>query len=442
MDHSGAWIHRGGVGRSETVGDDCVAVAVRSGSRFDPEVMFEDLFLGFRLDGRSPFEGVSPVCGGEVCVLEADPANALRTLAPVVAGMFDDSAAMELTGGVDSRLVLALAMAGGRVPAKCFTIGDAQDADVVVARQLAELVGAEHRVIPRPEPYDDLFEQGEAFVRASGYVCNFAAYAWLPSVFDRLAGWRTAQVSGVGGEIAEGFYYTGADRLFERLGSVSLWLRLRAAVDFGRWGSLVRPHVARKLKADLVERLGLLFSGRSWRASTDAFYRQHRIVGWALPVARASSVWYEPRCPLLSPEYLAWAASLSEEGRTGRRAQRAMIERLAPSLCEVPFASQLGAMKRGPITRRTAKAVRIGSRLIRRGGTAPTGASRIVSVALSAPGVREGLESFVRRHGGVLDESRWLRLLEMGSEAPPHPIGVVMTAWIAERALQNAYSVE
>lgn len=448
MECSRLWMHVGPDDRVDVIGTDPILVAALSRSSFDPGSLVADLLLGFRICSHTAFERVRPVGtprsmriapDGTMSQSPHDPGSAradLKSLAPQVGEMMGGATAIELTGGVDSRLVLALALYAGSPPSKCFTIGEDGDPDVIVAQQLAEHLGAEHRQVRRRGADEELCTQGADFVRQSGFVCNFTAYAWLPAIFCELLGWRTAQVSGVGGEIGEGFYYTRADGVFASTGGLRPWLRLRAAVDFGRWQSVLSRDSANDFWRHSSRQLrGLLATAGDWRRFTDAFYLHHRIPAWALPVARASSAWYEPRCPLLSDQYRAWAASLTEDDRVGRRAQREAITSLAPELASFPYASEIGKARRRP--GKLGRLRRLASRLISPTGTAPAGAQEAARFLLQQEDVRSSLQQFVDRHNDVLRPDRWRALFDPDRLIAPHPIGALATAWLAEQTLEQ-----
>ncbi len=368
--HQSAWYATNADGSLRAIGSDALAVARAIGAGIDPWALVDDLLLGFRPDGRSAFEGVLP-CGSArameyspagVRVVEHEVGADLEALGRRVAEAMDAGACLELTGGVDSRLLLALGVSAGGTPSKAFTIGGEGDPDVVVARQIAERLGMEHRTLSAELDAADLVEDTRAFVVRSGFVCNAAAYGWLPSVFAQLTDWRTAQLSGVGGEIGEGFYYSRVDGLFEKLNSPRLWLRTRVVVDGGRWASCFEPGTfGRRLRQIAAERAELN-TREPWRVRTDGFYTHARIHGWAIPVIRASAAWYRPITPFFSGEYHAWARALTPEQLHNRAAQRELIGRLSPQFAAIPYAKQLA----GPGVGKLAKAWKLAGRVLPR----------------------------------------------------------------------------
>ncbi len=433
--HAAAWYARQRDGSIDAVGSDPTTVARAIGRSADPSALVDDLLLGFRPDGRSPYQDVLPC--GSAHALEYHPGgidtpdqaavdDPLETLGRRVAESMNAGACLELTGGVDSRLLLALGLGSGGKPTKAFTIGGTHDPDVHVARELARALDIKHRTLLVEPDQRSIGTDAIDFIAESGFVCNAAAYGWLPTVFRELDDFRTEQLSGVGGEVGEGFYYTGLDRLFERLNSPRLWLRARAVVDGGRWASLFdRGVFAERLRAVARDRTELQGSG-PWRVRTDAFYLHARIHGWALPVIRASAAWYRPVTPFLSPEYLAWSASLSPEQRHGRAGQKEVIHRLAPQLADIPYAASLQPSPGGRLRRKLAKARRLAGRVLPGPSEQP---ERWASTAASLMRTLDGADSVVDRLR-TLDGVRVDRVAEVMRSDPrtsAHAIGALLT---------------
>lgn len=432
--HAAAWYATNADGTLRAIGSDPLIIVHAIGAALDRSALVDDLLLGFRPDGRSPYAGIRP-CGSANAMVYAPsgvtPAPVesgeigLDSLGERIAEAMNGGACIELTGGVDSRLLLALGLGAGGKPTRSFTIGSDADADVRVAREIAESLGMEHRAIEVEQDEERLAKDTDAFVAESGYVCNAAAYGWLPTIFRTLGSWRDAQLSGVGGEIGEGFYYTGFDRVFELLNSPKLWLRARAVVDGGRWSSLFEggfgdrlAHVARE-RAELNE-------SKPWRLRTDDFYTHARIHGWAVPVIRASAAWYQPITPFLSSEYLVWSQSLSAEQRHNRAAQRELIGRMSPDLAGIAYAKQLEAPTGSKLSRKLGKAKRLVSRVLPRPTAQP---EQWAATARSLMRSLDGADSVVDRLRtlGGMRADRVAEVLRSDPTTAAHAIGALLT---------------
>ncbi len=291
--------------------------------------LYEDLIYGFRIGTLPTSRRVDairflPVSAPQTA--STDSLENVAVLARMTSDCFDDSAALELTGGTDSRLVLALALAGGGRPRKSFTVAVGSSDDVRVAAEIAALLGIEHRTItPSPDPTTALRDAAN-FARESGWVCNCVGYGWLPDVYRQLADFRTTQVGGVGGEIASGFYRTALDPIWRHPPLLPFWKRLRLARPGFTASSLFRIADARRLERETAHGIGDFFkactSVAGWQERTDDLYLKRRIGHWALPTLKASSYWYQPRMPFLSANYLAWARAVPAAERTRSRQVR------------------------------------------------------------------------------------------------------------------------
>ena len=441
-----AWHALDADGTLRALGSDPVAIARSIEAGLDRSALVDDLLLGFRPDGRSPFTGVLPC--GSARAMEYAPAGVTPTndeppgndgmdvLGRRIAQSMNDGTCLELTGGVDSRLLLALGVAAGGSPKRAFTIGGDTDADVRVAREIADTLGMEHRTIPsapvtqatQDEP--SVAEDASAFVAQSGYVCNAAAYGWLPAIFRTLEPWRDAQLSGVGGEIGEGFYYTGFDRVFEILDSPRLWLRTRAVVDGGRWASLFDRGVFGERLRDLARVRSELNEPKPWRLRTDNFYLHARIHGWAVPVIRASAGWYQPITPFLSSEYLSWSNSLSAEQRNNRAAQREVIGRLTPELARITYAKALQSPSGGKFGRKVAKGRRLVSRVLPRPNQQPEQWVRTAASFMRSIDGADSMIDLLRTLDGV-NVDRVSETLRSESTHSASAIGALLTTALA-----------
>jgi hypothetical protein len=339
-------------------------IAALIGSELSTRALAELLLVGFFPDDHSMFDGVHRLRPGEW--IGFDVHQGLRTgarsqasgashefsgsasdcidaLRESVARSFERGHMLELSGGVDSRLVLALGLSAGSKPATALTIGDggSEDADVEIARRICRTMGIDHIVQQAEAEQADVVEDGRLFAMQSGFAVNACSYAWLPGVFRRLDGRRSGQIGGGGGECAGGFYYTPLDGFCRFEPFSRAWIRRRFLHAGIAIAELFGREIARELRTDIERHLLSLIDRQShWRAAMDELYRAQRLPHTAGPVLSASAAWYEPYHPLLTQPYHQWATCLSIADRHHRRAQRDLIGQLAPSLAKIPFAGQ------------------------------------------------------------------------------------------------------
>jgi hypothetical protein len=293
--------------------------------------LFEEMAFGFQISGEDEtvdqsnrydlymrrFQEAAHVC--------SSPADSLNELTIVAATMLNSEAALELTSGVDSSLVLSLALAGGARGFTSFTIdlGAGSEADTDGAAEIARRAAIPHRIVRPNVEAPQILEDAFSFASRSGFKCNCVAYGWLPSVFRQLDSSRNAQVGGVGGEIASGFYRSPLDQFCRLPRFLSVWRRLRLERPGRTAFALFHPKFAQKAIRFSQENLRRFFSNYSsvteWQQATDQFYCEKRISKWAIPALRASSGWYEPRMPLLSTAYKEWAFAVNPQSRSRSR---------------------------------------------------------------------------------------------------------------------------
>ena len=331
----------------------------------DPKSFEEMLAIGYPLADRTLYEGIRRVDpasrvrfqDGDDGVprfssstpvefdLDDDPDAALDRLAARTAGYCEDGALIELSGGFDSRLVLALAIRGGASKIRALTLGGPDDADTVSAKMLAEASGLEHIIINGYEQRDsdELDRYGRQMMRAGGYQLNFAEYAAFPSFFKMLEGKRTSQINGLGGELYTGSFDTPGDVIAAKSKMTRRFLLKQRIINSSNMFHLIWPTgEAKQRLADVVVRLDdevQRYRPTDWRMKMRAYYRLTKMRNWGGAVTSASSRWYTPHAPLWSRDFRIW--SLAEQSNSERLGQRELTNRLAPAFREIPYQKEL-----------------------------------------------------------------------------------------------------
>jgi hypothetical protein len=381
--------------------------------------LYEDLRFGFRLDAAGLRDESARFAGSPAPSVEtgaglfAGRDAALAAVASRVAASFARGAALELSGGVDSRFVLALGLAAGEAPRRALTI-DTGGADAEIAAQIARSLGLEHRVVRFDRDHDaaTLLSDAVAFVRASRGRANATACAYFPGVFRQVADFRDEQVGGVGGEVAAGFYHTPLDGLWPSL-PLGLWVRLRLAAPGDSqvrvFEAAPRRALAEASAARLREALHLdSTDGESWRARVDRLYREFRLGNWAAATLEASSRWYRVTMPLMSDAYFEWAQGVPASEHRGKSVQRAFVQRVVGEragcpLGSIPYAvesDRAGRRSRG--TRLARKFRRAVERFAGRPRPAPKLACDAASMLAASPRFREAILALADWESGAL----------------------------------------
>lgn len=247
-----------------------------------------------------------------------------------------------VTGGRDSRLILAAALRAG-IEMTVRTGGTDDMPDVVLGRRLAAAAGVEHRMLD-PHPFGDFLgrwrEMASVLAQTTGGTATLADAAGFPlvDVGGPLALWHTGQ----GGEIARG-YYGGGDLLDAFLGRRP-----------GR-PSVLSPEGERRVRSLLAE----------WSASLaadpedlgDLFYLHQRMARWAAPTHAAVEPIRDSTSPLWSWRLLPDLLGLPAGERAREVFHLRVLEELAPELVDLPFeGGRPWPARQGALGRRAARA--------------------------------------------------------------------------------------
>ena len=378
-------------------------------SELDPTAVAVQSLLGWQLGQRTLFRGVEKLAPGAVAhldelgvrvtaptpaaetaiTLEQAVSDAATLLRSSLNALLDDhpDAVLQLTGGQDSRLLLSAIPVARRRGLRAMTLGVPGSGDVIVARRLAERYGVRHEVhgletlegLSGAEAWD---LARHAAIRLDGMSdpLALAALSVVESQFD-----QGVRISGLGGEVARGFYYMGAvrERAFtskdaERLAAWRMFVneavepRLLNA-EFSAWARATADNeVAKVMEA----------AGGEWFSATDELYLRHRMQRWAGNTDTAVGYTRIVINPMLCQQFLRIASQLPPEAKAQSRFLARLQMELDPELGRIPLegrpppaatahpgvlASALGAASTG---RRLAGKVR---QRVLRGNRAPAG---------------------------------------------------------------------
>jgi asparagine synthase (glutamine-hydrolysing) len=249
---------------------------------------------------------------------------------------------LQLSGGWDSRLLLSAVPPSRRRGLRAMTLGDPDDGDVRIARMLAERCGLDHEV--RPAADASRLSPEEAWRRVHRAVLQVdahtdalavAALALAEEQFD-----QGARISGVGGEVGRGFYYSSRvrDRSYDRDDArrLAAWRMFpNHAVepgmldsDFARW--------AHDVAVDEVY-AALRRGGDEWFRATDRLYLRNRVQRWAGTNDTAVGDDRLVVNPMLSAPFLAAVEGVAPAEKAHARFFGRLQMRLDPQLGTVPL---------------------------------------------------------------------------------------------------------
>ncbi|WP_169583077.1 MULTISPECIES: asparagine synthase-related protein [Microbacterium] len=393
-------------GRAIGAGPDDVAVAVQS-------------LLGWQLGQRTLSAGISKLSPGHVATLGADgvrvtgaefeePAEigladavseAVELLRTSLEALLDDhpDAVLQLTGGQDSRLLLSAVHPARRRGLRALTLAVPGSGDVAMASQLAARFGLEHQVreldgldgVDPADAWDEVCEAARALDGMADPIA-FAALALTERGTD-----APVRISGLGGEVARGFYYVGVvrDRTYTRRDSERLAAWRMFANESVEHGMLDEEFAAwaRETAVDEVDR-ALRGGGAEWYRATDALYLRHRMQRWAGATDTAADYERILINPMLDARFLDIATRLAPHDKAGSRFLGQLQMALDPELGRLPLEGRLAPQAYAHPTARTAvsdaagRAGRLARKALQRlnrGNRAPAGGDTLAGLVVA-----------------------------------------------------------
>jgi hypothetical protein len=314
--------------------------------------------IGYRVGAATGWAGVAQLGQGERLVLDRN--GAARAITPFAlpdtrgfdealldAGIAQAKAAillavgdgpvdLPITGGKDSRVVLALALAAGlRKRLTLFTRGYAGHPDVVVGERIAATLGLPHR--REPPLGSDL----PADLDAAAFMRLLATIAFQAD--GGMGGWDNVSgiapgtqtlITGHFGEVLKAYAKRPADGRLEP----DAMVRLQGPFDpLG----LIRPQARARLVARLAAQMDAHRDGGAQEADLpDLFYWRNRIPNWLGGIRGIKSFERQPVLPLGVPALMRLAFTMTPDERRMELAHFRILQRLAPELIAIPFAHQ------------------------------------------------------------------------------------------------------
>ena len=279
--------------------------------------------------------------------LSSDIADTFRNAVQALLAAAPD-AALELSGGLDSRLILAAMSPEQRRGRRALTLSSHGDdsKDLTIARRIAAATGLDHVIKEAPQDqWADPAILFDTLDRASlGYNCmgNPVDKANLRANGEDSE--ELIRFSGQNGEILRGFYHPmqplsakATDSL--RKGLVNWRLiandrvpdRLFAREVVDSWIPESRDHLLSQLAC---------FDGE-WGQVLDRIYLRLRMQGWVGNAASSSLVKRTTLMPFFDQAFIAAALALPAAARSNSQAAYRLLAALDPDLAEIPLDSDL-----------------------------------------------------------------------------------------------------
>ena len=302
------------------------------------EALAVQSLVGWQLGVRTMFAGVNKIhAGGRISVRDgrleatrAAPTEAVitssqpdidcaRLLRNFMNSYLDDhpDAELQLTGGLDSRILLAAIPPARRKNVAVMTLAvPSATEDVGLASRIAQQYGMQHKILDMSglaelSPAEAL----ELTLTAARRLDSAADPIALAAVdFAELSADPGPRIAGLGGEVLRGFYYFGHVRhtpvTKARVERLARWRIManeaapRQMFDdgFAAWASnFVVEDLYREFKA----------TGAPWSIATDQFYLGQRMHRWAGVLASASAMDRTIVNPMLDAEFLSIARGVA-----------------------------------------------------------------------------------------------------------------------------------
>lgn len=274
----------------------------------------------------------------------ADHANRLREL---VTGFLEHhpGAMVELSGGLDSRLVLAAVPRALRPTLTAFTIISAGSKDGQVAQELARRYGMRvHTVdvsgIASLDPAQAYELAWSTAVRQDGLgrPLSAAAFRWVESHVD-----QAPRLSGHGGELARGLFEFERPHPTVRPEAVQNYIRRWIVSNDAVKDEALTAEFATESRELAMRRLRAIFERENtdWISALSVFYLRQRMQRWAGMTITDGCGMRLTLNPLMDSEVLRLARRIPARLRKGSRYVVRVMDRLDPELARIPLGSGL-----------------------------------------------------------------------------------------------------
>jgi asparagine synthase (glutamine-hydrolysing) len=429
--------------------------------------------IGWQVGTGTPFRGVSKLPPGRVALLHggklslhryAEQAMSLDGPVPPFAEIVEEMArilrefhtayladhpgtVLQLTGGQDSRLLLCAVPPPLRAGLPALTLDTHGGGEHRIAARLSEMCGLKHHVhwLDEQPPIEPRTAHHLAVQAAAALDCMasplaLASLAMAESVLE-----QGHRLSGLGGEIARGFYYLGqpryattSPRLVQRLAEWRLFANEVVAPD------ALEPDFAEPARAAALDAVSACFAGypADWLRATDEFYLWQRMQRWASTHSTVAAVdrWFVN--PMLDRRFLQLAHAAAPADKRDSHLTGQLILRLDPRLAAVPLDSGLVPARLGRRGVATTAAVaqvnarKVAGKVRQRLGRARRAQLGTADMAALVVAHWRATPDVVRplRHNGLVRAS-WLdELLDGRRDAEPTTVAFLVNLLVATEA--------
>lgn len=258
----------------------------------------------------------------------------------------DNKYTMGLTGGKDSRLIIAALNKLG-LDVNTHTNGYDDTPDVVVAKEIAKLLGVQHEV-KQPSTSTDSYLDLNIYSRTVNSIRNTEGMLYA---YENLSGIKTefnkskVSLGGQGGELLRGGYaknrnFTSKEQLYQFLKNV-----------FGKYPDLIKPDAMSKYYGFLssyIEKQEMSHSNDI----LNKFFLDFRCGRWSGSSRSAYTMGYYSYAPFFDSKLIRSVSLLQTRFGSSEELIYNILLRLKPELTQLPFANDRWAFeKNNPYSR-------------------------------------------------------------------------------------------
>lgn len=251
----------------------------------------------------------------------------------------DKPITLNLSGGKDSRILLAAFLASGlEVEARTYSGGSSNQSDVYVASLVAKTVGVKHEVQPYSAPplagqnsvSVDFYKRNHDLLNASdAHLAAWVSLPFSPKFKD------ISVLNGLGGELMRGGHASKADQN-------ALALRPPSGTLLKRWGKF-KDRFNKRLQDEFDEHVNAWmhrFEGHGINALVvaDYGYLTAKMGRWGSAITRPGALSRKVFYPFLDNRLVSLVYRLPADYRFGDKLIHSLVSRLEPRLIDIPIA--------------------------------------------------------------------------------------------------------
>lgn len=430
------------------VSTSALALRALAGAALDPQALAVQSLVGWQIGLRTVFAGVHKVPAGNLAVLDQGqitlhryveeslavdgPPPSVEEAAVEQAALMTEfhrnylrdhpRSVLQLTGGQDTRVLLAAIPAELRRDLPALTLDVHGGVDSRFATRLAEMTGMKLQVHWMDEgPEVTPAAAFDLALRAARELdCMASPLALAPLLRAEAQLDQGHRLSGLGGETCRGFYYFGqpsgavtGPKLIEKLATWRLYANEAVSPE------ALSPDFAASARASALSLITESFEGypSEWLAATDHFYLYQRMQRWSGAHGSHAAANRHFINPMFDRRFIQLAHAVRPSDKRDGLLTGRLISLLDPALAAVPLDSGL-----------------IPNRLGKPGLAARTAAYR-VTAQKAARKIRQKLRGQGRPQLGAAEMAslvvaHWR--VEPSVAAPLRDTGLVNTSWLDE----------